>query len=518
MHNSQPIPASRNSLGTGWSKQRIGLALGPVLFLIVELIPTPADMSTVAASQSLPPWAPQFGLGILLWIVVWWTTECVPLGLAALLAPMAFSIAGLVSWPDALGSYTHPIIWIFFAGFALAAAFQKWGLDRRFSYRLGSIYRGDNPRVAAFFAAALPVFLLTMTGSITGSTAVVYPMVLAFLATLGVGKNSRYGTGTLVLLGQAATAGAMLLLISTLPNLVTKAAVERAVPGATITFSDWLIVGTPQAVAGLLISWAVVFFLIRPEVKSLQGARERFSEGLRELGPASRGEKMVALVLITIIVLWVVPSAIRALSYSNPSLAPAATILAQILPETVPALLALIALALLRAEGKPLLGWDEGLRAIDWSIVFLFGGGIALGLGLERSGFAAWLGQVGTLWAGPAPSTFTIFAIAALIGFGLTYAASNTAACIISTSVASSLALGAGVNPIPAILAAGIASNISSALPSTTPPMAIVYGSGQIRMRDMLRVGIVSDLLRLTVLLATGPFLADLLCACKGIG
>src|SRR3989304_2377063 len=70
MHNSQPIPASRNSLGTGWSKQRIGLALGPVLFLIVELIPTPADMATVAASQSLPPWAPQFGLGILLWIRV----------------------------------------------------------------------------------------------------------------------------------------------------------------------------------------------------------------------------------------------------------------------------------------------------------------------------------------------------------------------------------------------------------------------------------------------------------------
>ena len=501
----------KTGLGRGWTKQRMGLVAGPLLFAVIMLMPPLPDMSSVATARGLPTWGPQFALGLMLWIMVWWITECVPLGLAALIGPFGFSVSGLVPWRESLASYTDPIIWIFFVGFALAAAFQKWGLDRRVSYRLGSMYRGSSPRIAALFAAGLPVFLLTMTGSITGSTAVVYPMTVAFLAALGLSGNSRYRSGTLLLLGQSATAGAMLLLISTVPNLVTKAAIERAVPGATITFFDWFIVGTPQAIAGLLISWLVVFSVIRPEFKSLPEMRETFSENLKKLGRPSPGEKLVAAVLLSVIVLWIVPSAIRAWSYSDPSLTPTANILAQVLPEAGPALIGLIALALLRADGKPLLAWDEELHAIDWNIIFLFGGGIALGLGLERSGFAAWLGRVGTGWAGPAPSPFTIFVIAATIGFVLTYAASNTAAAIISTSVAASLALGAGVNPIPPILAAGIASSISSALPATTPPMAIVYGSGQIRMLDMLRAGLASDLLRFGVLIATGPLLAEFL-------
>src|SRR3989304_4826262 len=176
--------------------------------------------------------------------------------------------------------------------------------------------------------------------------------------------------------------------------------------------------------------------------------RETFSENLKKLGRPSAGEKLVAAVLLSVIVLWIVPSAIRAWSYSDPSLTPTANILAQVLPEAGPALIGLIALALLRADGKPLLAWDEELHAIDWNIIFLFGGGIALGLGLERSGFAAWLGRCGNRrgGAGPPPPPFTIFALPAPSGRSPRFPAATLAVLLTAATSAPFVALGAGVN------------------------------------------------------------------------
>src|SRR3989304_4817156 len=132
--------------------------------------------------------------------------------------------------------------------------------------------------------------------------------------------------------------------------------------------------------------------------------RETFSENLKKLGRPSPGEKLVAAVLLSVIVLWIVPSAIRAWSYSDPSLTPTANILAQVLPEAGPALIGLIALALLRADGKPLLAWDEELHAIDWNIIFLLGGHPGPGLAHLSSVSEACHDRSVNGWAGPAPS------------------------------------------------------------------------------------------------------------------
>jgi len=136
--------------------------------------------------------------------------------------------------------------------------------------------------------------------------------------------------------------------------------------------------------------------------------------------------------------------------------------------------------------------------------VFLFGGGIALGLGLEYSGFASWLaGEVSTS-LGNNPSAWTIYAVSVLLGFALTYAASNTAAALISCPIAATLADGAGVAAAPAIIGAALACSISSAIPSTTPPMAIVYSSGYVKIWTMFKVGIISDSIRVVALIVVG--------------
>ena len=217
---------------------------------------------------SVPDKAPQIALGTLSWVLVWWVTECVPLGLAALVPPLVFSLTTILTWRTALTSFTDPIIWIFMAGFVLAAAFRKWDLDRRIAIRLGSFYKGTNPMVAAFFVAALPVFILTLTGSITASTSVVFPFLIAYLAMAGVKPGGKYSEATMSVLAQAATAGAMLLLISTPPNLIAKATVEDLGFG-DLTFLDWLVIGTPHAIIGLFVTWIVVFKVMKPEEKTI---------------------------------------------------------------------------------------------------------------------------------------------------------------------------------------------------------------------------------------------------------
>jgi sodium-dependent dicarboxylate transporter 2/3/5 len=183
------------------------------------------------------------------------------------------------------------------------------------------------------------------------------------------------------------------------------------------------------------------------------------------------------------------------------------------MPEAMPAVLVILLAGLLRVKGEPILKWDEIARGIDWNIVFLFGGGIALGIGLEASGFAQWLatGVSGAL--GDNPTGWSIFAMSCLLGFVLTYAASNTAAALITCPIAASLALGAGLTGAAVaapVIGAALACSISSAIPSTTPPMAIVYSSGYVKIWSMFKVGIISDLIRLGALILIGPFLVNL--------
>jgi solute carrier family 13 (sodium-dependent dicarboxylate transporter), member 2/3/5 len=397
-----------------------------------------------------------------------------------------------------------------------------------------------------------------MTGSITASTTIVFPFVVAFMKILNIpidvgetnkadldktnsknqvidnrskneiGKNkrSKYAEASFLSLGQAATAGAMLLLISTAPNLIAKATVEDFVPGKTISFTDWFIIGAPHAVIGLLISWNIIFLFIRPEINSLSVSKKQFRNSLKRKGKVTREEKIVLSILFSTLILWIVPSLIRSFYRQDLNGNDEMDIISIIfynfaknIPESVPALFIILAIGLIRikrsnrdsfATTYPLLNWNEMIKAIDWNIVFLFGGGLVLGLGIEGSGLASWIGNQISSNAEASFTESSIFAISAIMGFIISYAASNTASAVIMCPIAGSLAAGAGFNPIPPIIAAGLAASISSAIPSTTPPMAIIYSSKAVGILNMFKTGIVSDFIRLAILVFVGPILIDL--------
>ncbi|MCD6036919.1 MAG: di-/tricarboxylate transporter [Nitrososphaeraceae archaeon] len=549
----------------------MGLILGPLLFVVIIFFPTPQSMIEINLENPISQLSPQIALGAMIWMVIWWVTECVPLGFTSLLAPFIFITSGILPVNEALTKFADPIIWIFISGFILAAAFQKCGLDERIAYRLATFYKGNNPKIATFFIASLPVFILSMTGSITASTTIVFPFVVAFMKILNMpigttntndggnthktptsnndvidnsyprnvsskDKRSKYAEASFLSLGQAATAGAMLLLISTAPNLIAKSTVEDFVPDETISFTDWFIIGTPHAIIGLLISWSIIFLIIKPEVNSLSASYVRFRTNLKRMGKITTEEKVVLSILFAALILWIVPSVLR-------SFYPDATVsggdssqtvdivsiifynLAKNVPESVPALLIILAIGLIKLRKSkvqeeekitnttttyPLLSWNEMLKAIDWNIVFLFGGGLVLGLGIESSGLALWIGNQISDNVGANFTASSIFAIGAILGFILSYAASNTASAVITCPIAASLAIGAGFNPIPPIIAAGLGASISSAIPSTTPPMAIIYSSRAVSILNMFKTGMISDLLRLAILIFIGPMLIDL--------
>jgi len=488
-------------VGKWLTKERVGLVIGPLLFLVTVVLPEPESMAAFGEVEK----APQIALGTLLWVLTWWVSECVSLGIAALVPPLIFSVTTILDWSTALMSFTNPIIWIFIAGFVLAASFRKWNLDRRIAVRLGSMYKGSNPMVAALFVAALPVFVLTLTGSITASTSVVFPFLIAYLSMTGVKPGGRYSEACMLVLAQAATCGAMLFLISTAPNLIAKETVQEFT-GDDLTFLDWLIVGTPHAIIGLFITWVVVFRVLKPEERTISVDVSKMRAVEKQLGRMSAGEKVVASLLLLAISLWLLPSVVKVLAGSEPGLASLSDTLSEIMPEAMPAVLVIILVGVIRIQGEPVLKWEEMAKGIDWNIVFLFGGGIALGLGLEASGLADWLAQQIGAALGDNPSGWMIFAVSCALGFALSYAASNTAAALIACPIAASIALasGSGASVVPPIIGAGLACSISSAIPSTTPPMAIVYSSGFVKIWSMFKVGIVSDLLRLSALILLG--------------
>jgi sodium-dependent dicarboxylate transporter 2/3/5 len=228
------------------------------------------------------------------------------------------------------------------------------------------------------------------------------------------------------------------------------------------------------------------------------------------MGRMKPEEKAVLAVLLAAMFLWVVPSLLRSfpLTEGGPFSGLAAAFAGNV-TEAIPALMIIVAVALIRTgrDKPPLLKWDEMAKAVDWNIVMLFGGGLVLGLGMQASGLAGWMSEQISSSIGDDVTPWTIFAISAVMGFAVSYAASNTASAVITCPIAATLAIGAGINPIPPILAAALACSISSAIPSTTPPMAIVYSSKAVSISRMLKTGMTSDVIRLVLLIIIGPLL-----------
>jgi len=464
------------------------LAAGPVAWLALS----------AAAPASLPRDAAQVA-GVAGWMALWWLSGPVPLGATSLLPIVLFPLLGVRSAKDAAAPYANELVFLFLAGFLLAAALEKWNAHTRLAYAIVAAIGGGARRVV--LGVMLATGFVSMWISNTAAAAMMYPIALAAGALLGSGRAAD-GARTALMLGvaYAASIGGMATLIGTPPNLIFAGAAKELLE-REVSFLDFLLVGTPIAVVLLPLCWAMlVFVLFRERVDPGGGARRALAEGRAALGPLRGGEARTVAVFLLTVAGWLFRERKDLSAVTIPGLADLA-------PGVTDASVGLAGALLLfvvsdgapRSARRPLLTWHEA-RAIPWEVLLLFGGGLSLASAMESSGLAAWIGG---RMAGLAGShSLVVYGGLAALVLALSELASNTAVAAMAMPIAASLAPAVGEPPLALMLVAALAASTGFALPIATPPNAIVFGSGQVSVRQMARAGLLLDLVAIVVIVA----------------
>ena len=488
---SEPRPAPPSALVLSEAERQldharrtVGLFAGPALLLTLLLFPVPAPTPEAARLAA-----------VLALVLVWWMTEAVPIPVTALLGPALAVVLGVGPAGELFAPFGDPIVFLFLGSFVLAEAIASSGLDRRVA--LAVLAR---PAVAASPGRLLAAFVAITAGisawlNNTATTAIVYPIALSILAALARNAGadawrSRWGTALLLAVAYAASIGGIATPVGTAPNLITLGQL-RAIAQVEIPFFHFLVIATPTAVVMLLVLIGWLRLTVPADVAAPGGARDLAAERAA-LGPLSRRERNVLAAFLLTVVAWVGPGLLAVALGPD---APLARAVQRALPEPVVAVLGAGLLFLLPVDWRVrrfTLEWREAAR-IDWGTLLLFGGGLALGGAMFRTGLAAAIGEGLVAWTG-SDSLVALTFLFAWVALVLTEATSNTATATMLAPLAIASAQAAGVSPIPPAIAMGLCASMAFMLPVSTPPNAIVYASGRVPITTMLRHGLVMDL------------------------
>jgi len=450
----------------------IGLLVGPSAFLVVLANPAPAGLSEQGWSIA--------ATGI--WMAIWWMTEALPLAVTAMLPIILFPVLGVRSLEATTPSYAHPLVFLFLGGFLLARALNVWSLDRRLAWTVLR-FTGSSPRSVIASIMVVTAFL-SMWISNTAAAMVMLPIGISIVTTFGeTGEKTAEGVAPALLLGiaYAATIGGMGTIIGTPPNALFAAFMAES-HGIEISFLRWMLIGVPLVVVLLPVTWFVLTRLAFriPGRRSLKVAglvEEKFAA----LEPISHAQRLLALVMLLVAACWIFrPLIIGAFPWLNLSDAGIA-ITGAVLLFLIPADL---------KEGRFLLSWREAAE-IRWDVLILFGGGLALAAAIGNSDLANWIGAQ-LIGFQALPLFLLILAVGVLVVF-LGELASNTAMAAVFLPVAGATALGMGEAAVVLALPVALFATLGFMLPVATPPNAVIFGSGVVEMRHMLRAGVILD-------------------------
>jgi sodium-dependent dicarboxylate transporter 2/3/5 len=437
---------------------------------------------------------------ILVAVIVLWVTEALPLAVTALLGAVACVVAGVAPAKEVFRPFADPLIFLFIGSFLLAEAIRLHGLDRRLAYRVLSVpWVGERPR-RILAAVALVSVLISAFISNTCTAAMMMAIVSGILAAVeaAAGATGRrplpaFATSLFLCVAFAASIGGLATPIGTPPNLIGLAFIRDQL-GVNVSFPGWCAIGVPVAAVLATIAVRVLVWLFPAGVERLDGVTKYVAAERARLGGWTTGQRSTALAFAITVALWVLPGLV--LMATGPA-HPAAKWLAARLPEGVAALIGALLLFLLPGGGRedrwrPALEWKEA--RIDWDIVLLYGGGMALGELCFSTGLAAAVGQSINGWipAGPWGGTVLV-AVAAIVAVVTSEFTSNTASANMVVPVVIALAKATGGDPLPAALAATFAASLGFMMPVSTPCNAIVYGSGRVPLRAMMAGGAVID-------------------------
>ncbi len=385
------------------------------------------------------------------------------------------------------------------------------GLDRRFAFRVLSIPGVSNSTYGVIIAFGAIAALLSAFISNTATAAMLLPIGLGMMGALaGLVSDQaegdtdpsrlRFGTALMLMIAYGASVGGLLTPIGSPPNLIGIGFIEDQL-GTTISFFSWTITAFPIVLLMFLALCVILIALNRPEVRRISGADEYVAEERGKLGGISAGERNTLIAFGVAVTLWILPGVVSLIAGQDSA---PATWLREHLNEGVVAILAAALLFLLPinwSERRFTLTWNEAVR-IDWGTILLFGAGITLGKLLSDSGLAGTIGNSITNALG-VTSLLGVTILAVVVAILISETTSNTASVGIVVPIIIPIAQSAGVEPLIPALAAIFGSSYGFMLPVSTPPNAIVYGSGMIPITKMVRSGVFFDIIG-AILIVTG--------------
>ncbi len=394
----------------------------------------------------------------------------------------------------------------------MALAMQKWELHRRIALRI-ILLIGASPRkiILGFMSAT---FFLSMWISNTATTMMMLPMALAIifkLKELYKGKNiNKFSVGLLIGIAYAASIGGTATLIGTPPNLSFARIFQIYFPQAPeISFTDWFIFALPMAILFLFIAWFILARFSIPVEISQSSSKKMFREEYSRLGRISYEESIVLILFTLMAFLWIFRQDINLGSFIIPGWSSLFPVPKYIDDGTIAISIALLLFIIpsKSSKNKCLMNWKTAVK-LNWGIVLLFGGGFALASGFKESGLSQWLGD-----SMSGVESFHPVLIVATVCSTLTFLTeltSNTATTEIFLPILGSLATAIKVNPLLLMIPATLSASCAFMLPVATPPNAIVFGSGEIKMKDMIKFGIILNIIGI-ILITTYMFLVGVI-------
>ncbi|MBS3737830.1 MAG: SLC13/DASS family transporter [Psychroflexus sp.] len=454
--------------------------LGPLAFIFFQWIEPPQGLSQEGFML----------LGITLWMAIWWIFEVVPITVTALIPIILFPLFDVLKLSETTAQYGHKFVFLYVGGFILAVAIERWNLHKRIAlYIIKAIGSKASFLILGFMLATA---FLSMWISNTATTVMMLPIAIAITNQIFEQNQDNHETNTyfskalMLSIAYSASIGGISTLIGTPPNLVL-AGVLESLYEIKIGFFEWMTFAFPVSMLLLFICWkyltSVAFKL--KNLKFTDG-KHHIQEMIHKLGRLSYEEKMVGVVFLIAALGWIFRSLIQ-----------------KVIPDVDDTIIAITAAVLLflipskNVKGQKLLTWEEAVK-IPWGIIILFGGGMALAKGFTETGLANWIASQITVFEGVVVIVF-ILIVAAMVNF-LTEVTSNLATTAMLLPILSPVALSFDMHPFLIMIAVTLSASCAFMLPVATPPNAIIFGSGYLKVSDMVKKGFLMNFISIIII------------------
>lgn len=542
--------------------QRIGFWVGIILFVGLLICPTPESMRNAVRSGFAPQVAAETAqllarngktaspresaeyrraerhvvdaraqemmaaAAVTALVACWWMTVAIPIPVTSLLPLALFPLVGVMPIRDAAVPYANDNVFLFMGGFIIALAIERWGLHRRIALHIVNVIGVSRPKIVLGFMLASA--FLSMWISNTAATLMMLPIGMAIISAVGSlpsasdGKRDDFPVALMLGIAYAAGVGGIATPIGTPPNIAFLGQYRQLIPGAIeISFAQWMMIFLPLVVVFLPTIWFMLTRItcrVRPQ--RVPVGREVLRDALQKLGPMSRPERIVLCIFVGTALLWMTRSIpIGETNYGwsaslervlTPSDAPAYLYHARYINDATVALCMAVLLFVIPAreradDDRRLMNWETAQR-LPWGILLLFGGGFSIAAAFSNSGLSYWCGSV---FAGIDIHNPIVLVLATcLLMTFLTEITSNTATTLVMLPILAKVGPGLGVDPLLLMLPATISASCAFMLPVATPPNAIVFGSGHVEMKQMVRSGIIINLIGVVLVTAIFYFIA----------